>query len=96
MNRKREEKIEKINLLGVGSVILSGGLTAYTMYKLFKERKKQRVINEIIFSNQELMLDELGYHEEVLEEFDERLSNTKDTESSMVNLSDIKIEEGKE
>lgn len=96
MNRKREEKIEKINLLGVGSVILSGGLTAYTMYKLLKERKKQSIINEIIFSNQELMLDELGYHEEVLEEFDERLSNTKDTESSMVNLSDIKIEEGKE
>ncbi|WP_409228794.1 hypothetical protein [Gudongella sp. SC589] len=95
MNRKREEKIEKINLLGVGSVILSGGLTAYTMYKLLKERKKQSIINEIIFSNQELMLDELGYHEEVLEEFDERLSNTKDTESSMVNLSDIKIEEGK-
>ena len=92
MNRKREEKI---NLLGVGSVILSGGLTAYTMYKLFKERKKQRVINEIIFSNQELMLDELGYHEEVLEEFDERLSNRKATENSMVDLSDIRIEEGK-
>lgn len=96
MNRKREEKIEKINLLGVGSVILSGGLTAYTMYKLLKERKKQSIINEIIFSNQELMLDELGYHEEVLEEFDERLSNRKATENSMVNLSDIKIEEGKE
>jgi len=92
MNRKREEKI---NLFGVGFVILSGGLTAYTMYKLLKERKKQRVINEIIFSNQELMLDELGYHEEVLEKFDERLSNRKATENSMVDLSDIRIEEGK-
>lgn len=93
MNRKREEKI---NLLGIGSAIFSGGLTAYTLCKLSKERKKQSVINEIIFSNQEIMLDELGYHEEVIEEFDDRLSTIKIARDLKVDLCDIEAEEGKE
>ena len=93
MNRKRDNKI---SLLGAGIALASLCLTAYTFNKQLREGEKQGVINEVLFSNQEIMLDELGYHEEVIEEFDERLSGFEDAENVVLVPCENETEQEKE